>query len=849
MWVRCKLSSLLFPLLAAVAFLCTPITTGAQEGRAGKLVSEGTRPYTDSVTEMHRRDVANRHLGTVVIVHPPEHEWHPKRSPNPSSMRGSFTPPPFSGRALIRSMSLGSSFAGISLTDEVNAFNGGDVPPDTMGAIGPSHFVQIVNGAVAFFNRATGQRTAIVSMDSFFAIPSAGVPNVYSSDPHVLYDRRSGRWFACCIDFNIDRFGNTLPNNNLILAVSRTSDPTGAWDKYTFKAGDAKDFGDYDTLGTDDNGVYFGANEFGNAVFSRMFATSKASLLASPPSLGPVYSNDPNNFSASPQPAYNQDGGGPNGAEWIVGSSALYYANVEYVKVTWSGGVPVFSATDEVQTPEYTVDASYSIPLASNQGTTSGIDTNDDRLLMATIRNGHLWTTRNVGTDRTGSGTFTAGIKADRCAAEWVELDLTTNPPSLIQSGRVFDPAATDPRYYYYPGIAVNGLGNALLGFTGSKSTEYAAAYSCQRLSGDPRGTMKTITTMAPGQGSYSYGRWGDYSFASTDPDDDMTLWTIQQYAAANVPSSASYPDRWGTWILAQQAPAPTLSNPNASVTAGQTGVAVNLTGTGLYDPGAGYPNRMAVQVTDGFVNGIKNLTWTYNSQTSVTLRFDVASNASTGTRNIILINPDGQRAVVIRGITITSTTPNLVSLSPATAAAGGAGFQLTVNGANFASNAVVQWNGSTRTTTFVSSNQLKASITSADIGAAGTASVTVSNPGGGTSRPLTFVIAKPSVTIGASFTRSGGNLKASITVTNRGSVAANNLVIVTAILKDLSSGSSGTASTLPLSVGNVPAGGSATVTLTFSGTVGASGDTASLSIRGTYTGGTYSSLQFFSLP
>jgi hypothetical protein len=70
--------------------------------------------------------------------------------------------------------------------------------------------------------------------------------------------------------------------------------------------------------------------------------------------------------------------------------------------------------------------------------------------------------------------------------------------------------------------------------------------------------------------------------------------------------------------------------------------------------------------------------------------------------------------------------------LGPDATAPGGAGFTLTVNGTGFLSTSVVKWNGSARSTIFVSSSQLTASILSSDIAKAGTASVTVVNPGPG---------------------------------------------------------------------------------------------------------------------
>lgn len=86
---------------------------------------------------------------------------------------------------------------------------------------------------------------------------------------------------------------------------------------------------------------------------------------------------------------------------------------------------------------------------------------------------------------------------------------------------------------------------------------------------------------------------------------------------------------------------------------------------------------------------------------------------------------------------------PTVASLDPSSATAGGAGFTLTVNGTNFVGGSVVRWNGADRTTTFVSTTRLTATIPAADIATAGTAQVTVFNPapGGGTSNAQTFTI------------------------------------------------------------------------------------------------------------
>jgi hypothetical protein len=53
----------------------------------------------------------------------------------------------------------------------------------------------------------------------------------------------------------------------------------------------------------------------------------------------------------------------------------------------------------------------------------------------------------------------------------------------------------------------------------------------------------------------------------------------------------------------------------------------------------------------------------------------------------------------------------------------------LTLTGTNFVPSSTIQWNGGARTTTFVSSTTLQATITAADIATGGTNIVSVSNP------------------------------------------------------------------------------------------------------------------------
>jgi uncharacterized protein (TIGR03437 family) len=75
------------------------------------------------------------------------------------------------------------------------------------------------------------------------------------------------------------------------------------------------------------------------------------------------------------------------------------------------------------------------------------------------------------------------------------------------------------------------------------------------------------------------------------------------------------------------------------------------------------------------------------------------------------------------------TTRPTISKVSPSALIAGGGAFTLTINGSNFLSGAKLTWSGSERPTTLVSSTQLRAEISAADVAEAKTILLTVTNP------------------------------------------------------------------------------------------------------------------------
>jgi hypothetical protein len=126
------------------------------------------------------------------------------------------------------------------------------------------------------------------------------------------------------------------------------------------------------------------------------------------------------------------------------------------------------------------------------------------------------------------------------------------------------------------------------------------------------------------------------------------------------------------------------------------------------------------------------------------------------------------------------ATLPAISAISPNTALAGSGAPTLKVTGSNFASTAVVQWNGSARSTIFVSSTQLTAVLSASDVALAGLGSVSVLS-GGKLSNSVSFAITANPTSSPLQYVLphviSGGGYATNITIVNV-STQQNNVVL-----------------------------------------------------------------------
>ncbi len=399
-------------------------------------------------------------------------------------------------------------------------------PPDTVGAVGATQYVQIVNTGLAVFDKAT---KSVVYGPVPTNTPWVGFGGACEADNDgdavVVYDKAADRWI-------ISQFAVASAPYFQCVAVSQTSDATGAYNRYAFSYGSV--FPDYPKMGVWPDAYYetfnmFNGNSFvgaklcaydRTAMLSGGAATQQCFQLAS--SFGGVL---PSDFDGStPPPA-----GAPN---YMVnfGANSL---NLWKFHVDW-----VNSANTTLTGPSNISVAAFTPACSGTSsgvcipqpGTQQSLDSLADRLMFRlAYRNfgdhESLVVNHSVQVGTTSKNPY-SGVR-------WYELRSPGTTPAVFQQS-TFSP---DTSYRWMGSIAMDGQGNMALGYSVSSSTLFPAIRYTGRLVGDPASTMQAETSIIEGSGSQSakkaLDRWGDYSAMTIDPVDDCTFWYTSEYLQA----------------------------------------------------------------------------------------------------------------------------------------------------------------------------------------------------------------------------------------------------------------------------------------------------------------------------
>jgi hypothetical protein len=568
----------------------------------------------------------------------------------------------------------------------------GFVPPDTMGAVGPTQFLFSVNGRFRAFNKNM-PHTKIFDTDQVTFWGSTADP-AGVSDAHVRYDPTTQRWFITEIDV-------PTGNNHLLLAVSSGPDlSTATWTQFAIPttgstvAQDSGCFADYDTPGIDQNAIYVGENMFGgvspctaNYLHANLYVVQKSSALTSTLHVTTFYNVVAGTFGIETIQGVDSVDSLSTGYAVAVKDNEIPPAHLNLWQINNPGTTsPTLSGPTAIgiNTENGSMGGVLSANNVASSDPTRPLDDIDDRLFSAVIRAGHLWTAHNVAVDSTGNSNPLSLGSLTRDAVRWYDV----NVPGLTlnQSGTVFDGASSGFLHYWMGTVMVSGQGHVAMGLNRANSTTVVQAGALGRLSGDAPGTMQGFSlfqsSTADAYDDSSFvtnpaNRWGDYTYTSLDPCDDMTMWTTQEYVAGPGPG---VPIGWGVAAEKLQAPKPATpvsASPNKVLT-GQPSVDVVITGTssagtGFYDTPSSITDPCRQRIGAAVTGGVTVNSVVYTDPTHVTLNLSTVS-AAAGSPNVTITNPDGQMGT---GSSILTVCPT-ISLSPSTLPAGSVGSAYT---------------------------------------------------------------------------------------------------------------------------------------------------------------------------
>lgn len=134
----------------------------------------------------------------------------------------------------------------------------GNLPPDTVGDVGPNHYVQLVNATgVQVFSKTGATLAGPVNLNTLFSGLGGPCETNNNGDPIVLHDQMADRWMLSQFGFN----SQTGPTYQCI-AISTSSDPTGSYYRYVFETATVG-FDDYPHYGVWPDAYYMSANRFG----------------------------------------------------------------------------------------------------------------------------------------------------------------------------------------------------------------------------------------------------------------------------------------------------------------------------------------------------------------------------------------------------------------------------------------------------------------------------------------------------------------------------------------------------------------------------------------------------------
>jgi hypothetical protein len=364
-------------------------------------------------------------------------------------------------------------------------------PPDTHGAVGVTHFVQVTNSHIDMWTR---QNTAglplakSVTLATFFNYTAQVLFH-----PRVVYDSTWNRWIVTA-----EAFPESATVQRFFIAISTSFDPTRPFFVYNLNVNffGNNNFFDFPQLGMDQDALLFTANIFNGNTFlgADFFAAAKARLYNGLGFSVPVFTGLVGTL--APPIVLDQ-----NASTFLIAAPASGTTLSKYTATNTSKAGVSLTGPVSITVPSYSVP-----PDAHQPGTTKLLETSDSRFVNASTQSGNdLWQTHTIAL-----GSFPS--------PKFYRLNTSTN--TVSQSGFYFGSATSDD---FNASIAANGAGDCFVTFT---STDASVGSNAQvRLSGK----LSADAGIAAGPTAFTSPtfyhpsadnpeRWGDYSAVTIDP-------------------------------------------------------------------------------------------------------------------------------------------------------------------------------------------------------------------------------------------------------------------------------------------------------------------------------------------
>jgi hypothetical protein len=432
-----------------------------------------------------------------------------------------------------------------SLDSEKTNFGAEFEPPDQGLCVGNGFVVEPVNSAYNIY-RTNGTRIAgPFNVNRLF---NDGFKQ-FTSDPRCYFDKSTNTWFAIVLFLN-----SKFTVGRLDLSVNTSGDPTTPWTTYRIDATDPNGpgcpcFGDQPRLGIDQFNVYISTDEFSilGTQFNgpQLYAVSKSDLVALSNTVHFVHfgnlsiggtvpvSVQPAISFGNPVAEYFMNSLDPNGTfDNRIGVWAMTGR-----QAVSEGGTPTLSSVVITSEP-------YGLPPpALQKGSSSTLDSGDDRMQQVQYINGNLW------------GELTTAVTipfdtAERAGAAWFEVTPRLNGQviggaSIRNQGYV----VLKGNYLIYPAVQASTDGTAAMIMTLSgKSFFPSVVYTVLQ---EGQKSFGPIHLAAAGTGPYfkKSTRWGDYSWAILSPNGN-SFWMATEYVPPKSSQTTDGKQNWGTRVI-----------------------------------------------------------------------------------------------------------------------------------------------------------------------------------------------------------------------------------------------------------------------------------------------------------